>query len=146
MVPVFHLLVPTADVLGSEHFPAPSSMVWAGVSKMLSSGMSALPPTARVGALCGALLGVVLVLLERWAPARAKPFIPSASGLGLAIVIPGSSSISFFVGSSVAAVLRRVKPKLAEAALLPTSSGFIAGESLLGIAIAMVKAFGLTPK
>ncbi|GMT96543.1 oligopeptide transporter, OPT family [Corallococcus caeni] len=146
VVPIFKLLVPTADVLGTEQFPAPASMVWAGVSKMLASGVSALHPTARMGALCGALLGIALVLLERWAPSKLKAFIPSASGLGLAIVIPGSSSISLFVGAALAAFLRRVKPKLAEDAVLPVSSGFIAGESLLGIAIAMVKAFGFMPK
>jgi uncharacterized oligopeptide transporter (OPT) family protein len=146
VVPIFKLLVPTADVLGSEQFPAPASMVWAGVSKMLASGVSALHPTARLGALCGALLGVTLVLLERWAPPKLKAFIPTASGLGLAIVIPGSSSISLFVGAALAAWLKRAKPKLAEAAVLPVSSGFIAGESLLGIAIAMVKAFGFMPK
>ncbi|NRD61287.1 OPT/YSL family transporter [Corallococcus exiguus] len=146
VVPIFKLLVPTADVLGTEQFPAPASMVWAGVSKMLASGVSALHPTARVGALCGALLGITLVLLERWAHPKVKAFLPSASGLGLAIVIPGSSSISLFVGAALAAFLRRTKPKLAEDAVLPVSSGFIAGESLLGIAIAMVKAFGFMPK
>ncbi|RKH54101.1 OPT family oligopeptide transporter [Corallococcus llansteffanensis] len=146
IVPVFNLLVPSADVLGTEQFPAPAAMVWAGVSKMLASGVAALHPTARVGALCGMLLGVTLVLLERWAPPKAKAFIPTASGLGLAIVIPGSSSISLFVGAALAALLRRVKPKLADDAVLPVSSGFIAGESLLGIAIAMVKAFGFMPK
>ncbi|NNC08070.1 OPT/YSL family transporter [Corallococcus exiguus] len=146
VVPIFKLLVPTADVLGTEQFPAPASMVWAGVSKMLASGVSALHPTARLGALCGALLGITLVLLERWAHPKVKAFIPTASGLGLAIVIPGSSSISLFVGAALAAFLRRTKPKLAEDAVLPVSSGFIAGESLLGIAIAMVKAFGFMPK
>ncbi|HEY0094960.1 MAG TPA: hypothetical protein VGB96_11565 [Archangium sp.] len=34
----------------------------------------------------------------------------------------------------------------AEATVLPVSSGFIAGESLMGIAIAMLKAFGLMPR
>jgi uncharacterized oligopeptide transporter (OPT) family protein len=86
------------------------------------------------------------VLLERWAPKKAKPFIPSASGLGLAIVIPGASSIAFFIGAAIAEGLRRFKPKLAEATVLPVSSGFIAGESLMGIAVAMLKAFGMMPK
>ncbi|QSQ18720.1 OPT/YSL family transporter [Pyxidicoccus parkwayensis] len=146
VVPVFHILVPSADVLGTEEFPAPASMVWAGVSKLLSTGISALPETARVGALCGALLGIFLVLLEKWAPAKAKPFIPSASGFGLAIVIPGSSSIAFFLGSAIAEGLRRKMPKLAEDATLPVASGFIAGESLLGIALALLKAFKWMPK
>ncbi|HLM46195.1 MAG TPA: OPT/YSL family transporter, partial [Myxococcaceae bacterium] len=146
VVPAFNLLVPSADVLGTEEFPAPSSLVWAGVSKMLVNGVGSLHTSARIGALCGLALGVALVLLDRWAPKSAKPFIPSPSGLGLAIVIPGASSISFFIGAAIAEVLRRKKAKLAEATVLPVSSGFIAGESLMGIAIAMLKAFGIMPK
>ncbi|KFA89495.1 OPT family oligopeptide transporter [Archangium violaceum] len=146
VVPAFNLLVPSAEVLGTEEFPAPSSLVWAGVSKMLVNGVSSLHTSARIGAVCGLALGVALVLLERWAPKKAKPFIPSASGLGLAIVIPGASSISFFIGAAIAEVLRRKKAKLAEATVLPVSSGFIAGESLMGIAVAMLKAFGFMPK
>jgi uncharacterized oligopeptide transporter (OPT) family protein len=146
LVPAFNLLVPDASVLGTEEFPAPSSLVWAGVSKMLMSGVQALPVSARIGALCGLGLGVALVLLERWAPKKAKPFIPSASGLGVSIVIPGASSISFFIGAAIAEVLRRKAPKLADATVLPVSSGFIAGESLMGIAVAMLKAFGMMPK
>jgi len=146
VVPAFNLLVPSADMLGTEEFPAPSSMVWAGVSKMLMNGVGSLHTSARIGALCGLTLGVALVLLERWAPKKAKPFIPSASGLGLAIVIPGASSISFFIGAAIAEVLRRKTPKLAEATVLPVSSGLIAGESLMGIAIAMLVAFGVIGK
>ena len=146
VVPAFNLLVPSADVLGTEEFPAPSSLVWAGVSKMLVNGVTSLHSSARVGAVCGLALGIVLVLLERWAPKKAKAFIPSASGLGLAIVIPGASSIAFFIGAAIAEGLRRFKPKLAEATVLPVSSGFIAGESLMGIAVAMLKAFGVMPK
>ncbi len=146
VVPVFNLLVPSADMLGTEEFPVPASMVWAGVSKLLATGVSALHPTARVGALCGASLGIILVLLERWAPKKAKAYVPSAAGFGLAIVIPGASSIAFFIGAALAEALRRAKPKLAEDTVLPVSSGFIAGESLLGIGIAMLKAFGAMPK
>jgi uncharacterized oligopeptide transporter (OPT) family protein len=146
VVPAFNLLVPSADVLGTEEFPAPSSLVWAGVSKMLVNGVGSLHTSARIGAVCGLALGVALVLLERWAPKKAKPFIPSSAGLGLAIVIPGASSISFFIGAAIAEVLRRKQAKLAEATVLPVSSGFIAGESLMGIAVAMLKAFGFMPK
>jgi uncharacterized oligopeptide transporter (OPT) family protein len=146
VVPAFHLLVPDAKVLGTDEFPAPSALVWAGVSQMLSVGLQALHPSARIGALCGAVLGISLVLLERWAPKKVKPFIPSAAGFGLAIVIPGSSSISFFIGSGISEYLRRRKPKLAEATVFPVGSGFIAGESLMGIGLIMLKAFGFMPK
>jgi uncharacterized oligopeptide transporter (OPT) family protein len=146
LVPAFNLLVPSAEVLGGDEFPAPAALVWAGVSKMLVQGVGALPESARVGALCGALAGVALVLLERYAPKGAKPYIPSAAGFGLAIVIPGASSISLFIGAAVAEGLKRWRPRLAEAAVLPVGAGFIAGESLMGIAIAMLKAVGLMPR
>lgn len=146
VVPAFHLLVPDASVLGTDQFPAPGALVWAGVSQMLSVGLQALHPSARVGALCGASLGIALVLLERWAPKKAKPFIPSAAGFGMAIVIPGSSSIAFFIGAGIAEILRRRRPKLAEATVFPVGSGLIAGESLMGIGLIMLKAFNFMPK
>ena len=57
-----------------------------------------------------------------------------------------TSSIAFFLGAALAEGMRRAKPKLAEDMVLPVSSGFIAGESLLGIGLAMAKAFGVMPK
>ncbi len=146
VVPVFRMLVPEAKVLGTEEFPAPGVLVWAGVSQMLAVGLEALHPSARIGALCGAAVGITLVLVERWAPKAAKPYIPSAAGMGMAMVIPGSSGISFFLGAGIAEIWRRRRPKAAEAAVIPVGSGFLAGESLMGIALIMLKAFGLMPK
>ncbi|ABS27146.1 OPT family oligopeptide transporter [Anaeromyxobacter sp. Fw109-5] len=143
IVPVFDLLVPDASVLGSEKFPAPASQVWAGVSRVLAAGVGALHPTARVAIAAGAALGAALVLLERLLPARARAFVPTASGLGLAMVIPGTSSIAIFVGATLADALRRTRPALADAAVLPVASGLIAGESLMGIVVAIVLALGL---
>jgi uncharacterized oligopeptide transporter (OPT) family protein len=146
VVPAFNLVVQDKSLLGTEKFPVPGSLVWAGVAEMMSKGIDALHPTARWGALCGAVLGIILVLLERWAPKRAKAFIPSASAFGLAIVIPASSSISFFIGAAVAEWLRRNKPKAAEAGVLPVGSGLIAGESLTGIGLEILKALGFMPR
>ena len=143
IVPVFDLLVPDASVLGSEKFPAPAAQVWAGVSRALAAGVGGLPPSARAAIAAGAALGMVLVVLERVLPARARPFVPSASGLGLAMVIPGTSSIAIFAGATLAEGLRRARPAVAERAVLPVASGLIAGESLMGIVVAIVLALGL---
>jgi len=143
VVPAFWLLIPDASALGSEEWPAPSALVWAGVSQAFSEGIGALPSAARQAALVGALLGVALALAERFAPRRLKPWVPSASGLGIALVIPGSNAISMFLGSLVAEGVRRFRPKLAERAIVPVSSGFIAGESLMGIAIALLVVMGV---
>lgn len=146
VVPAFNLLVPTADVLGSAAFPAPGVQVWAGVSKMLADGIGGLHPTARWGALFGLMLGTVLAIAERYAPAKAKPWIPAPSGLGIAMVIPASNSISMFIGASIAEALRRGLGQKGEDINLPASSGLIAGESLMGILVKALIVFGLLPK
>lgn len=143
IVPVFQILVPDASAIGTERFPAPASQVWAGVSRILAAGADALHPTARVALLAGLAVGAALAVAERFLPKRAKAFVPSPAGLGLGMVIPGPSSVAFFVGAAVTAVLRRARPALAERAVLPVASGFIAGESLLGILIALLIATGV---
>ena len=45
-VPAYFILVPDADMLGGERFPAPSALVWKGVAKVLSKGLDTLPPGA----------------------------------------------------------------------------------------------------
>lgn len=142
VVPVFDLLVPDASALGTTRFPAPASQVWAGVSRVLSAGLDALPPSARAAMICGALAGIALVLLERRLPARLRAFVPSPAGVGLALVIPGPSSIAFFLGAAVAEALRRSRPAAAARGVLPVASGFIAGESLMGILAALLVAAG----
>lgn len=143
VIPAFWLLIPDASVLGGEEWPAPSALVWAGVSQAFTDGLDALAPSARSAVLLGGLLGVSLALLERFAPRGLKAFVPSASGLGIALVIPGSNAISMFLGSLVAEGLRRFRPRLAERTIVPVSSGFIAGESLMGIAIALLVVLGV---
>ncbi|WP_395815736.1 OPT/YSL family transporter [Archangium minus] len=110
-------------------------------SKMLVNEEVSQLQSVRVGALCG----LAMVLLERWAPNKAKPFIPSPSSMELFIVIPDANSISVFIGTAIAEYLRRKKPQLAEATVLPVSSGFIVDKSLMGVAVAMLKDFEVMP-
>jgi len=146
VVPVFNLLVPTPDVIGSPEFPAPAVQVWAGVSKVLVDGVSALHPAARGAAGIGFLLGIALVLAERWAPRKVRPFVPSASGVGIAMVIPGYNSIAMALGGFIAEMIKRKNPALADRAVVPVASGFIAGESLMGVFIAVLIAVGVLAK
>lgn len=147
VVPAFNLLVPDASALGGAEFPAPSAQVWAGVSKMLSEGLASLHPSAQWGALIGVMVGIALSLAEKFAPKTVQPFVPSASGLGIAMMIPGFNSVMIFVGASIAHWLRsRRGAKAAENLTIPVASGFIAGESILGIVVKMLVAFGVLAK
>jgi uncharacterized oligopeptide transporter (OPT) family protein len=146
IVPAFNLLIPDPTVLGSDAWPAPSCLVWAGVSEAFSGGLGALGAPARTAIVVGLLLGAMLAVLERFAPSRIKPWVPSPSGLGIAMVIPGSNAIAMFLGGLVAEMLRRRKPEISNRYVVPVSSGLIAGESLMGVAVALLIVFGVLAK
>ncbi|MDA8243548.1 MAG: OPT/YSL family transporter [Elusimicrobia bacterium] len=136
VVPAFYILVPNASALGSDQWPAPSAQVWAAVAKLLSNGVHSLHPAARVGMLVGGLVGIIIPLLELMFPKHRK-YIPSAMGIGLAMVIPFFNSLSMFIGGLIALILEKKKKDIAEKYIVPVSSGIIAGESLMGVGIAL---------
>jgi OPT family oligopeptide transporter len=146
IVPAFVLLIPDPSVLGGEAWPAPSCVVWAGVSKAFAGGLGALDPSSKQAVVVGLVLGVALALLEKLAPPRVRPYLPSPSGLGIAMVIPGSNCISMFAGAAAAELVRRRRPALAERYVVPVASGLIAGESLMGIVIAFLVVTGALAK
>ncbi len=146
VVPAFNLILPDSSVLGSEAWPAPSCVVWAGVSKAFSGGLDSLHPTARTAIWVGLALGVALALLEKLAPPRLRPYLPSPSGVGIAMVIPASNCVAMFVGAAIAAAMQRLRPKLAGETVVPVASGLIAGESLMGIVIALLIVSGVLAK
>ena len=143
VVPIFYVLVPDASVLGGDKWPAPAAQVWKAVAELLSNGLGALHPTARIGMLTGGLIGILLPLLPRMLPQKIHKFIPSAMGLGLAFVIQFYYSLSMFIGATIVLLLQKKKPLLAEAYVIPVASGIIAGESLMGIVIALLMAAGV---
>jgi uncharacterized oligopeptide transporter (OPT) family protein len=142
VVPAFYLIVPSPAILGGEEFPAPSAQVWKGVAQLLANGLDSLDPTARWALIIGGLAGILIPSLERLLPPKARFCMPSAMGLGLAFVIPFWNTLSMFVGALAAWMLFRVRRELAERHTIPVASGLIAGESLVGVALALLAAAG----
>lgn len=138
----FYLLVPTAATLGGDKFPAPAAQVWKAVAELLAAGVHALPPYALTSLFIGLALGVVLTLVEKLVP-RAKRYMPSPVGFGMAFTFPAYSSVSFFIGAVAAAIYRRKAPEAAERYTVPVASGLIAGESLTGVLVAFLNVAGL---
>ena len=136
VVPAFYILIPNASVLGSDQWPAPSAQVWAAVARLLSNGVHSLHPAARMGMLVGGIVGIIIPSLELAFP-RHRKYIPSAMGLGLSMVIPFYNSLSMFLGGLIALILEKTAKVTAEKYIIPVSSGIIAGESLMGVAIAL---------
>lgn len=142
VVPAFYLIVPTVDVLGSDKFPAPAAQVWASVAKLLSNGFTSLHPTARWALVIGALVGILIPILDRTLPEKARKFVPSAMGLGLAWTFHFWYAFSMFIGGCIALLLEKKRPATGEKFTIPVASGLIAGESLMGILITLMGAMG----
>ncbi|MBX3161492.1 MAG: OPT/YSL family transporter [Deltaproteobacteria bacterium] len=140
IVPAFKILIPDPAVLGDTEWPAPSCLVWESISRTLVNGLDALHDSAKVATLIGVVLGTSLAILERYAPARIKRFVPSANGLGIAMVVPAANSISMFLGALVA---HRMQHHRHQGMVVPVASGLIAGESLMGIVVALLVGAGI---
>ncbi len=136
VVGAFNILIKSPDDLGTDKWPAPGAITWKNVAEMLAKGFDTMEPTAQIALLVGGGIGIALVLLERFLP-KLKPWIPSPSGLGLAFTTPGYNTLSMFIGAVIALVLQKTNPKLAGRVIVPVSSGLIAGESLMAVAVAV---------
>lgn len=141
VVPAFYLLVPSPDILGGDKFPAPSAQVWKGVAELLAHGLSSLHISAQIALAIGAGTGIVISILDRFAPTRVRVFVPSAMGLGIAFVIPFWNTLSIFIGAAIAHLARKTA---AENYTIPVASGVIAGESLIGVFLALFSAMGVS--
>ena len=142
VVPAFNLIIgQDPSVLGWEEWPAPSCLVWAGVSKAFAGGVGGLGTLARSAIAAGLLLGIALAVLEKLAPKPVQHLVPSPSGLGIAMVIPGSNAVAMFLGALIAWGWRKWRRASADRFVTPIASGLIAGESLMGVAVALLVAF-----
>jgi uncharacterized oligopeptide transporter (OPT) family protein len=134
VVPAWYLMVPDKKAL--EAFNPPATNMWRAVAELLTQGVNHLPRTALIVIVIGAVVGMALPLLEKLWP-KAKPFLPSAMGLGLAWVMPFQNAFSFFIGAVVLTVWQKIHRKNSDAFAIPVASGLIAGESLVAAFIAI---------
>jgi len=130
----FAALVPNAQVLGTDQFPAPAAQTWSAVAIALGQGLSSLEPVKLWLIFAGGVVGVVLTLVPVLLP-KYERYLPSASAFGLAWVFHWYYGLLFFLGALVALLLERRKPKLAEEFTLPVASGVVAGGSLMGVVL-----------
>jgi uncharacterized oligopeptide transporter (OPT) family protein len=138
----FHLLVPDASVFtgsgGTQPtFAAPSAQAWLAVAKIFQEGISHLHIMARQGIVWGMVAGAVLAALEIAMP-KYRRFIPSPIGIGLGFILPFFNPFSMLLGAIGAWLWSRRNQAHADRYVVPVSSGIIAGESIISVAIALV--------
>src|SRR6201981_3617438 len=130
----FAVLVPNAQVLGTDQFPAPAAQTWSAVAIALGQGLSSLESIKLWLIFAGSVVGVVLTLAPVLLP-KYQEYLPSAAAFGLAWVVHLYYGLLFFLGALIALLLERRKPKLAEEFTLPVASGVVAGGSLMGVVL-----------
>jgi putative OPT family oligopeptide transporter len=132
---------PAAELL-TDKWPAPSVASWKAVAELFMQGISALPAGTVQGMIVGGAAGILLAVLEKTLPKKAQMWIPSPISVGLAFVIPAYNSISMFLGAMAAWGLGRWVPDWSTRFLIILASGLIAGESLSGVALAVMEILG----
>ena len=119
--------------------------MWRRVRVHVKDGWQNLPQMAVAAIGVGAAIGVAIAVCEELLPAKAKRWIPSATGLGIAMVIDANDSIAMFVGAVVADQLLRRRKDLADKYLVSVASGLIAGEGLMGLIVIVLRMLGVLP-
>jgi uncharacterized oligopeptide transporter (OPT) family protein len=138
---VYPILREKYGVGGDHGLSAPTAVKWAGFAEILSKGWNALPPGCLTAFLIAATLGVTLTVLEqRW-----TKYLPSPSAVGLGMLLPGTAILMMWIGGIIEAIWRKRSPKSADEALIPLSSGFIAGEAILAVIIPILMVLNLLP-
>ena len=143
IVPAWYLIAGDYQKL-MDKFPMQAAAAWKAMADLLNptdgrSAMESLPWGAAHAIAIGALLGLVLPLLERFLP-RLRPWLPSAMGLGLGFVIDFASGFGFTLGALVAWAWKRANAAQAETYTVPVGSGFVAGQALVEALITIVLA------
>ncbi len=134
--PIFLLFLHTYGI-GNADMPAPNAIAWAGLAQMMASGASGLPPHAGWGLLAGGVVGMALTVNDTYKVIRWK-WMPSAMGLGIAMIIPAFYSVTLFAGSMILAVLMKKAPAWVERYGASIAAGGIAGEGIAGLTVALL--------
>ncbi|NVJ02371.1 OPT/YSL family transporter [Myxococcus sp. AM009] len=139
-VPVY-LLLSRAHGLGSEALPAPFAHQFRAVAEVAVRGLDGLPPHAALAACVAVGVGALLTGVSRGQAAR---WLPLPVALGIGFILPAYYAVTLCLGALGLAAARWRWPLAADRDTSTLAAGAIAGESLAGVLIAALMAFGLT--
>ena len=138
----FYILIPDVSKITGDNpdFPAPAAQQWFAVAQVFAVGFDNLHPLARTGIQWGLIAGATMVLLELFLP-KYKKWLPSATGVGLGLILPFNYPLSMFLGALVAWIWMRANKPSGDRYVVPIASGIIAGESIMGVIVAAINNF-----
>lgn len=118
--------------IGGDHgLSSPISIRIAGFADVLAKGFDSLPKYSLDFLVIGAIVGIVITLGEtRW-----RKYLPSPTGLGIGMMVPGSVVFTMVLGGVLFSVWERSNKRSADRLGMPLASGLIAGEAIMAIVI-----------
>jgi uncharacterized oligopeptide transporter (OPT) family protein len=148
---MYPLLRDTYGITGENaQLLSPTSQRWVGFAKLVTQEWSGSGPATaeavtrlwwiQTSLTVGAVVGVLLTLLEQkpsW-----RPFVPSPTGMGIAMLIPVNAVTMIFIGALADRVWAAVSPRTQERYAIPLASGLIAGEALVAIVLPLLVTLG----
>ena len=139
---VYLVLIPDPQsMLLTIEWPAPAVATWKAVAEVFQQGIGARPTGSLWAMGLAGLAGMGMVLLTYGVSPSHNRWIPSASTMGLAFVIPAWNSLSLFLGSLLGVLLMKFAKTWAERFVMAMAAGLVAGESLAGVASILLKLF-----
>jgi len=148
---MYPLIRDTYGIIG-EHAQllSPTSQRWVGFAKVVTHELSGGGPLSAAAAArvawmkgsfaCGAGIGVLLTVFEL---GKLRRFVPSPTGMGIAMLIPFNAVTGIFLGALLDVLWARIAPKHNEQYSIPLASGLIAGEALVAVAIPLLVTLGV---
>jgi len=149
---MYPLLRDTYGIVGDHaQLLSPTSQRWVGFAKFVTQDLSApgvMTPALvarlswmKTSLAVGAAIGVVLTFLEQ--NKRLRPFVPSPTGMGIAMLIPINAVTVIFLGALGDWVWAKLAPEQHQRYSIPVASGLIAGEALVAVVIPLLVTLGL---
>jgi uncharacterized oligopeptide transporter (OPT) family protein len=131
---VYLMLIPDPQtMLLTEQWPAPAVATWKAVAQTLTHGLASLSPEVRWAIMIGSVIGVLLGALDSLLPQRAACWLPSTAALGLAFVLPASTSLMMGLGAVLTWLVSCRWPSITGRFAITAAAGLIAGESITGV-------------
>ena len=138
----YMILIPNPqEMLLTEKWPAPAVATWKAVAEVLAEGIDTIPHGCGPAVVVAIVIGVVLACLEALLPQKARHWVPSASSLGFAFIIPPFISLGIFLGAMLRVIAERLWKHWSAKYIIVLAAGLVAGESLAGVIQAIVSFF-----
>ena len=123
--------------VGGSGLASPISIRIAGFAEVLAGGFDRLPQYALMFLVIGAIVGILITLGETFMPGG-KKWLPSATGLGIGMMVPGSVVFAMVLGGILMSAWAAADRKSADKLGMPLASGLIAGEAVMAIIIPLL--------